>query len=147
MQNMRSSICGREAGFIVGETNPLEFTFVSSKELLPPRLEYLVVPGVEERGGGGVPTSEFASTQVDVLAQVVEIGIGSAVLSDSLTYDETVAILRGSYAPQPKMFGQARVIGYLAKGVVRVPRCAAIPGSTVYVASDSLLQRFFSVDV
>jgi len=63
MQNMRSSICGREAGFIVGETNPLEFTFVSSKELLPPRLEYLVVPGVEERGGGGVPTSEFASTQ------------------------------------------------------------------------------------
>src|SRR6266496_1971232 len=78
MQNMRSSICGREAGFIVGETNPLEFTFVSSKELLPPRLEYLVVPGVEERGGGGVPTSEFASTQVDVLAQVVEIGIASA---------------------------------------------------------------------
>ncbi len=147
MQNMRSSICGREAGFIVGETNPLEFTFVSSKELLPPRLEYLVVPGVEERGGGGVPTSEFASTQVDVLAQVVEIGIGSAVLSESLTYDETVAILRGSYAPQPKMYGRARVIGYLVNGVVRTPRSAAIPGSTVYIASDELLQQFFSMDV
>ena len=147
MQNMRSSICGREAGFIVGETNPLEFTFVSSKELLPPRLEYLVVPGVEERGGGGVPTSEFASTQVDVLAQVVEIGIGSAVLSESLTYDETVAILRGSYAPQPKMYGRARVIGYLVNGVVRTPRSAAIPGTTVYIASDELLQQFFSMDV
>jgi len=147
MQNMRSSICGREAGFIVGETNPLEFTFVSSKELLPPRLEYLVVPGVEERGGGGVPTSEFASTQVDVLAQVVEIGIGSAVLSESLTYDETVAILRGSYAPQPKMYGRARVIGYLVNGVVRTPRSAAITGSTVYIASDELLQQFFSMDV
>lgn len=146
MQNIRSSICGREAGFIVGETNPLEFTFVSSKELLPPRLEYLVVPGVEEKGGG-VPTSEFASTQVDVLAQVVEIGIGSAVLSDSLTYDETVAILRGSYAPQPKMYGRARVIGYLLNGVVRTPRSAAIPGSTVYIASDELLQQFFSMDV
>ncbi len=147
MQNMRSSICGREAGFIVGETNPLEFTFVSSEELLPPRLEYLVVPGVEEKGGGVVHTSEFASTHVDVLAQVVEIGIGSAVLSDSLTYDETVAILRGSYAPQPKMYGRARVIGYLVNGVVRTPRSAAIPGSTVYIASDELLQQFFSMDV
>ena len=77
MQKMRSSICGREAGFIVGETSPLEFTFVSSQELLPPRLEYLVVPGVEEKGGGKVPLSEAASTHIDVLAQVVEIGVGS----------------------------------------------------------------------
>src|SRR6266581_480478 len=109
MQNTLSSICGREAGFIVGETSPLEFTFVSSQELLPPRLEYLVVPGVEEKGGGTALSSEAASTPVDVLAQVVEIGVGSAILSDNLTYDETMAILRGSYAPQPKMYGRARV--------------------------------------
>jgi len=147
MQNIHSSICGREAGFIVGETSPLEFTFVSSQELLPPRLEYLVVPGVEERGGGIVPSSEVSSTLVDILAQVVEIGIGSAILSDTLTYDETMAILRGSYAPQPKMYGRARVIGYLASGVVRTPRSAAIPGSTVYIASDALLQQFFSAAV
>ncbi|HZU69878.1 MAG TPA: ATP-binding protein [Ktedonobacteraceae bacterium] len=146
MQNSLSSICGREAGFIVGETSPLEFTFVSSQELLPPRLEYLVVPGVEEKGGT-VPSSEAPSTHVDVLAQVVEIGVGSAILSDALTYDETMAILRGSYAPQPKMYGKARVIGYLLHGVVRTPRCAAIPGSTVYIASDALLQQFFSADV
>lgn len=142
-----SSIYGREAGFIVGETSPLEFSFVSSRELLPPRLEYLVVPGVEEKGTGMALPDEFAHTQVDILAQVVEIGIGSAILSDHLTYDETMAILRGSYAPQPKMYGRARVIGYLVDGVVRIPRCAAIPGSTVYVASDSLLQQFFSMDV
>ncbi|OLD64189.1 MAG: hypothetical protein AUF65_00235 [Chloroflexi bacterium 13_1_20CM_50_12] len=147
MQADSSSICGHEAGFIVGETSPLEFTFVSSRELLPPRLEYLVVPGVEEKGSGDFNSDGTVSTHVDILAQVVEIGIGSAVLSDNLTYDETMAILRGSYAPQPKMFGRARVIGYLAKGVVRVPRCAATPGSTVYVASDSLLQQFFSVDM
>ena len=147
MQNTLSSICGREAGFIVGETSPLEFTFVSSQELLPPRLEYLVVPGVEEKGGGTALSSEAASTPVDVLAQVVEIGVGSAILSDNLTYDETMAILRGSYAPQPKMYGRARVIGYLANGVIRTPRCAAIPGSTVYIASDALLQQFFSADV
>ena len=147
MQKMRSSICGREAGFIVGETSPLEFTFVSSQELLPPRLEYLVVPGVEEKGGGIVPLSEAASTHIDVLAQVVEIGVGSAILSDNLTYDETMAILRGSYAPQPKMYGRARVIGYLLNGVVRTPRSAPIPGSTVYTASDEFLQQFFSTDV
>ncbi len=147
MQANSSSICGREAGFIVGETSPLEFTFVSSRELLPPRLEYLVVPDVEEKGSGDFNSDGTASARVDILAQVIEIGIGSSVLSESLTYDETMAILRGSYAPQPKMIGRARVIGYLTKGVVRTPRCAAIPGSTVYVASDALLQRFFSVDV
>jgi DNA helicase HerA-like ATPase len=147
MQANSSSICGREAGFIVGETSPLEFTFVSSRELLPPRLEYLVVPDVEEKGSGDFNSDGTASAHVDILAQVIEIGIGSSVLSESLTYDETMAILRGSYAPQPKMIGRARVIGYLTKGVVRTPRCAAIPGSTVYVASDALLQRFFSVDV
>src|SRR5436853_102198 len=130
MQNTLSSICGHEAGFIVGETNPLEFTFVSSRELLPPRLEYLVVPGVEEKGRHAsneldsfmvvqgqhcqaesplfdacrrnqTPSDEAASIHVDILAQVVEIGIGSAILSDRLTYDETMAILRGEYAPQP----------------------------------------------
>lgn len=145
MQEMKA-VCGREAGFIVGETSPLEFTFVSSRELLPPRLEYLVVPGVEEKGGGDLSAQEGQS-HVDILAQVVEVGIGSAILSDNLTYDETTAILRGSYAPQPKMYGRARVIGYLAHGVVRAPRCAAMPGSTVYIASDDFLRRFFSMDV
>jgi len=147
MQGNRSPSCGREAGFIVGETTPLEFTFVSSRELLPPRLEYLVVPNVEEKGSGDATLNGTAGIFVDILAQVVEIGIGSEVLSESLTYSETQAILRGSYAPQPKMYGRARVIGYLANGVVRVPRCAAIPGSIVYIAPDTLLQQFFSVDV
>lgn len=147
MQNDSSSICGNEAGFIVGETSPLEFTFVSSRELLPPRLEYLVVPGVEEKGNETASLNGATSKQVDILAQVVEIGIASSILSNNLAYDETMAILRGAYAPQPKMYGRARVIGYLAKGVVRVPRCATIPGSTVYVASDTLLRQFFSVNV
>jgi hypothetical protein len=150
MQNETHNQHGREVGFIVGETSPLEFTFVSSRELLPPRLEYLVVPGVEERVGGAAPADGSTGTgvdRVDVLAQVVEIGIDSAILSEHLTYEETLAILRGAYAPPPKMYGRARVIGYLAGGSVRVPRCAATPGSTVYVAADTFLERFFSHDV
>ncbi|HET8844540.1 MAG TPA: ATP-binding protein, partial [Ktedonobacteraceae bacterium] len=98
----------------------------------------------EEKAGG--PSSGL-NVRVDILAQVTEIGIGSSILSERLTYEETKVILRGSYAPQPKMYGQARVIGYLANGTVRVPRCAVIPGSTVYVASDTFLQQFFSVEV
>ena len=147
MPDTRTSICGHEAGFIVGETNPLEFTFVSSRELLPPRLEYLVVPRVEEKGSNQTPLDKAASAHVDILAQVVEIGIGSAILSDRLTYDETIAILRGAYAPQPRgsLLDVHEFIA-LANGMVRVPRCAAIPGSTVYIASDTLLQQFFSMD-
>jgi DNA helicase HerA-like ATPase len=147
MVDNRSAICGHEAGFIVGETTPSEFSFVSSRELLPPRLEYLVVPGIEEKGTSTALSNASIQTNVDVLAQVVEIGIDSSILSDNLTYDETMSILRGAYAPQPKMYGRARVIGYLANGVVRIPRCAATPGSTVYIASDTLLQQFFSLDV
>jgi uncharacterized protein len=144
MLEYQSSLCAQEAGFVIGETNPLEFAFVSSQELLPPRLEYLVVPGVEEKAGG---SSSNSNMHVDILAQVTEIGIGSSILSERLTYDEAKVILRGDYAPQPKMYGQARVIGYLVNGTVRIPRCAVIPGSTVYVASDAFLQQFFSAEV
>lgn len=147
MQTVAPAPYGREAGFIVGETSPLEFTFVSSRDLLPPRLEYLVVPGVEERGVPSRAGAEAPDQRVDVLAQVVEVGIDSAVLSERLTYDETLAILRGAYAPAPKMYGRARVIGYLAGQTVRVPRCAPSPGTAVYVASDAFLRRFFSLEV
>lgn len=145
MKRQPSSPYGLEAGFIVGETNPLEFTFVSSREMLPPRLEYLIVPGVEERTA--LSGTEAHPKRVDVLAQVTEVGIDSAVLSERLTYDEALAILRGSYAPPPKMYGRARVIGYLVDQTVRVPRCAATPGSTVYVAPNAFLRRFFSLEI
>ena len=145
MQSPSSSVHSREAGFIVGETSPLGFTFVSSRDMLPPRLEYLVVPGVEERGldTDGAPMSR----RIDVLAQVVEVGIDSTILSDRLTYEETRAILHGAYAPPPKMCGSARVVGYLAGGSVRAPRCAPSPGSAVYIASEAFLQRFFSLEI
>ena len=108
--------------------------------MLPPRLEYLIVRGVEERTA--LSGTEAQPKRVDVLTQVTEVGIDSAVLSERLTYDEEGAILRGSYAPPPKMYGRARVIGYLAGQTVRMPRCAATPGSVVYVASDAFSAAF-----
>jgi len=127
-------------GYIVGESRPQEFTFVSSPTFAPPRLEYLVVPDVEERVDGKVLT-------VDVLAQVSQIGIDSAVLSDGLTYEETRTILRGDFSPPPKVLGKARVIGYISEEGVKIPRCAAIPGQPVYIASDELLREFFSRNI
>lgn len=129
-------------GHIVGECRPQEFEFVTSQQLAPPRLEYLAVPGIEERSSAdGRPGP---ARRVDILAQVTSLSVDSSVLSHDLTYDETRAILGGDLAPPPKILGQARVIGYLEDGRVRTPRSAAMPGQTVYVAPDSLLRVFFS---
>ncbi len=92
MQTVAPAPYGREAGFIVGETSPLEFTFVSSRDLLPPRLEYLVVPGVEERGAPSIAGER--TERVDVLAQVVEVGIDSAILS-GIASEQSLAVRWG----------------------------------------------------
>lgn len=124
-------------GYIVGETAPQEFVFVTSRQLMPSRLEYLIIRDVTERLGDGACT-------VDVLAQVSEINVDSALLSDALTYEETESILRGEFAPPPRVFGTARVIGYLEAGAVRTPRSAPMPGHSVEIAPDATLRAFFS---
>src|SRR5260370_18292939 len=45
------------------------------------------------------------------------------------------------------MDGRGVVIGYVVNGVVSTSRSVAFPGSTGYIASDALLQQFFSADV
>ena len=69
-------------GYVVGESHPHEFLFVSSSEDIPPLLEYIVTvvraPGVDG-----------TEQTVQVLSQVSEIGVDSAVLSQALTYEET----------------------------------------------------------
>lgn len=131
---------GRFVGYIVGEVQPQEFLFVSSRELMPPRLEYLVVPGVEERRGEG-------AQRVNVLAQVMQLEVDSAILSGSLTFEETQTILDSRLSPSPRLVGTARVIGYLAGGSVHTPRCVAMPGQKVHLASDELLRDFFTKDI
>lgn len=124
-------------GYIVGEAHPQEFQFVTSRQLGPPRLEYLVVRGVAERRGE-------TTVLVDVLAQVASLGVDSAVLSENLTYEEVGTILQGRLAPPPKVMGTCRVIGYIEDGAVKRPRSAAMPGQPVYLAPDSLLREFFT---
>ena len=131
----------RTVGYVVGEVRTDEFTFVSSTELAPPRLEYLVLRGVSEHDGEGL-------RPVDVLAQVTSLSVSNRLLSTSMNYNEVEAILRRLGAAPPVVIGRAKVLGYLdERGQVRVPRGAARPGDTVETAPDALLERFFNKDV
>src|SRR6266851_1415999 len=124
-------------GYVVGESHPQEFLFVSSSEVIPPLLEYIVT-AVGQAG------ADARDQTVQVLSQVAQIGVDSSVLSEGLTYEETRTILSGAFAPAPKVLARARVIGYLDGGVVRMPRTSAMPGAPVNIADDDMLRVFFS---
>ena len=131
-------------GYIVGESSPQTFSFVTTPDLMPGRLEYLAIRGVTERIDGKVH-------RIDVLAQVAALGVGSAILGGDLTYEETLAILQGQYSDRPRVIGEARVIGYLrdeeGRKSVRRPRFAAVPGHPVHIAGDTFLQEFFTTGI
>jgi DNA helicase HerA-like ATPase len=119
-------------GYVVGEVRTDEFTFVTNREIAPPRLEYIVVP-VQE------PTR-----QIDVLAQVTSLSVSSRLLNTSLGYSEVEAILNRLKSSPPIVQGTAHVLGYLEGNAVRFPRHAATPGTGVTLAPDDLLRKFFS---
>ncbi len=122
-------------GYIVGEVSTNEFTFVTSREIAPPRLEYIVVQVQEP------------ARKIDVLAQVTSLSVSSRLLGDSLGYAEVEAILNRLKSSPPIVQGRAQVLGYLEDGAVRFPRHAATPGTAVSFAPDELLRKFFSVNV
>jgi hypothetical protein len=127
-------------GYVVGEVRTDEFTFVTNAQIAPPRLEYVVVQDVQERVGEGFK-------QVDVLAQVSRLSVSSRLLDTSMSYSEVESLLRRLGSSPPVIVGTAKVLGYLDRGVVRLPRHAAMPGMEVHLAPDDLLQRFFSRNV
>lgn len=127
-------------GYVVGEVRTDEFTFVTNAQIAPPRLEYVVVRGVQERVGDEMQG-------VDVLAQVSRLAVSSRLLDASLTYPEVEAILGRLQSSTPIVVGTAKVLGYLDQDVVRFPRHAAMPGAEVHLAPDELLQRFFSHNI
>ena len=122
-------------GYVVGEVRTDEFTFVTNREIAPPRLEYIVVQ-VQE------PTRK-----IDVLAQVTSLSVSSRLLDTSLSYTEVESILNRLKSSPPIVVGTAKVLGFLDEGAVRFPRHAATPGTNVTSAPDELLRKFFSVNV
>ncbi len=124
-------------GYVVGEVRTDEFTFVTNREIAPPRLEYIVVQ-VEDPEHG---------TKLDVLSQVTKLSVSSRLLDTSLSYNEVAQILTRISTSQPIIVGTAKVLGYLDGSTVRYPRHATMPGNPVTQAPDELLKRFFSEDV
>jgi len=123
-------------GYIVGEVSTNEFTFVTTRESAPPRLEYIVVPVQEPQ------------RQIQVLAQVTALSVASRLLSTSLGYAEVEAILNRLRSSPPIVQGTAQVLGFLDEdGAVRFPRHAATPGTPVSLAPDTLLRQFFSTNI
>ncbi|MBI5035289.1 MAG: ATP-binding protein [Chloroflexi bacterium] len=119
-------------GYIVGEVSTSEFTFVTSRDFAPPRLEYIVVQVQEP------------NRKIDVLAQVTSLSVSSRLLGESLGYTEVEAILNRLKSSPPIVQGRAQVLGYLEGNAVRFPRHAASPGTSVSMAPDDLLRKFFS---
>lgn len=124
-------------GYVVGEVRTDEFTFVTNREIAPPRLEYIVVQVQDPRTGA----------TVDVLAQVTKLSVSSRLLDTSLSYNEVAQILTRISTSQPIIVGTAKVLGYLEGSTVRFPRHATMPGNPVTQAPDELLKKFFSQDV
>lgn len=124
-------------GYVVGEVRTDEFTFVTNSQIAPPRLEYVVLKGVQERTGDEI-------RRVDVLAQVTSLAISSRLLQTTMSYNEVRAILNRLDSAPPIIVGVAKVLGYLDGNVVRFPRGAAMPGAEVFRAADDLLRQFFS---
>ncbi|MCC7164794.1 MAG: ATP-binding protein [Anaerolineae bacterium] len=124
-------------GYVVGEVRTDEFTFVTNREIAPPRLEYIVVQVEDPR----------TRARVDVLAQVTKLSVSSRLLDTTLSYNEVAQILTRISTSQPIIVGTAQVLGYLEGSTVRFPRHATMPGNPVTQAPDELLKKFFSQDV
>ncbi len=132
-----------KVGYVVGESNTQEVTFVTDTERTPARLEYLVLKNLEEQREG---ETQF----VDVLAQVTSIRTISEILSDDLSMKELESI-KERYETTPRIYGKAKIIGYLTekagRKVIAKSRTAALPGHEVHIASDELLKKFFTRDI
>lgn len=130
-------------GYVVGEANTQEFTFVTDTEKAPARLDYLVLENVKER-------TENGTRSVNILAQVTNLTTTSEVLGDDLSLDELESI-QERYQSAPRIHGTAKILGYLkekaGRKIVVNPRSAALPGHEVKVASDDFLKEFFTKDI
>ena len=87
---------------------------------------------------------EEPSRTIDVLAQVTSLNVSSRLLNTTLGYAEVEAILNRLKSSPPIVQGTAKVLGYLEGNSVRFPRHAATPGTSVTMAPDDLLRKFFS---
>lgn len=125
-------------GLVTGESSPGQFGFVTRADIVPPRLEYVVVRGVRERVGGN-------DVAVDLLGQVTGITADIITLDDRVDLDAATVVLDHGATFPARVRVRVATIGYLDPfGAVRPARNAVLPGTSVDRAPDDLLRQFFS---
>jgi len=81
---------------------------------------------------------------VQVLAQVDSVTSQSLALIKELDI-KAIRRIKAADIADLKMWGRARILGYLSdRKEILMPRCAVIPGHSVYLAPQSLLEAFYS---
>jgi uncharacterized protein len=124
-------------GIVTGQSTPQSFCFVSQEDKVPPRLEYVVIPGARER-------IDDVAVSVDLLAQVASIEADVITLDEGVDFDQAQTLLEHVGTFPPRVRAEAHVLGFLADGTMRQARSAVLPGTPVFAAPDDLLRRFFS---
>ncbi len=126
----------KETGIIVGEATSTEFYFASDSNNMPSKWEYIVINSQERVG------NEFRPVQV--LAQVDTVASQSLTLTKDLDI-EAIRRIKAADIADLKLWGRARILGYLSdQKEILMPRCAVIPGHSIYLAPPSLLKEFYS---
>jgi len=129
----------KEIGRIVGEASPETFSFVSPKEIHPPKYEYVMVRSKELVG-------EHIE-DVEVLAQVIGVESSSNTYTYNLDYEALQRIYNAGI-DDSNVICHARTLGYIVgtrgKKSILMPRRAVYPGNPVYLAPDELVEKFFS---
>src|SRR5262245_49477785 len=106
-----------QIGIVTGRSTPQSFTFVSQEDVVPPRLEYVMIQGARERVND-------ASVRVDLLAQVTNVSAEVMTLDEGVDFGEAQTILDQAGTFPPRVRAEANVLGFLldadgANGAVR----------------------------
>jgi DNA helicase HerA-like ATPase len=126
----------KEVGVIIGETSSNQFFFSSKPGEMPSRWEYLLTYSEEDIDG--------KPKQVEVVAQIERVISASQALTKELDFEIIKKIIESGLADR-KVWGQARVLGYLTEaGELYQPKKAVIPGKPVFIAPAELLEKFYS---
>lgn len=131
-----------QRGYVVGEVQTDEFTFVTNREIAPPRLEYITVQVQDPE----------RKEPMKVLAQVTSLSVSSRLLDTSLGFAEVEAILNRLKSSPPIVQGTAKILGYIevdenGKSTVKNPRHACMPGTPIFLAENDFLKEFFSANI
>ena len=125
-------------GIVSGDSRPDYFIFSVDPQNIPQLYDYVYVEVRETPPGSEEPVD------VKVLAQIRAV----KRLAVGVTPDKPWAIIKNYVPPRGSdtVIAVARVLGYKWRGRIYVPRRAPPVGSWVYLAPDSLLEDFYSVD-